>query len=79
MFIINPVMGVASVQNSSYDIKEIIMIMPVIFVLTALLDLCVPKEKIIQYLGKEAKTKGRILSLVLGSVLAGPICAAFPL
>ena len=50
MFIINQNMGIASVKNSFYYIKEMIMIMPVIFVLTALLDLWVPKEKIMKYL-----------------------------
>ena len=79
MFIINQNMGIASVKNSFYYIKEMIMIMPVIFVLTALLDLWVPKEKIMKYLGKEAKTKGVVLSLALGSISAGPIYAAFPL
>lgn len=79
MFIINSGMGVASVKNSFYYIKEMIMIMPVIFVLTTLLDLWVPKEKIMKYLGKEAKAKGVVLSLALGSISAGPIYAAFPL
>jgi uncharacterized membrane protein YraQ (UPF0718 family) len=55
------------------------MIMPVIFILTALLDLWVPKEKIMHYLGKNAKLKGAFLSLLLGSISAGPIYAAFPL
>ena len=50
MFIIDQNMGIASVKNSFYYIKEMIMIMPVIFVLTALLDLWVPKEKIMKYL-----------------------------
>ena len=78
-FIINKNMGIASIKNSFYYIKEMIMIMPVIFVLTALLDLWVPKEKIMKYLGKEAKAKGVVLSLALGSISAGPIYAAFPL
>ncbi len=77
--IFNPSMGLASVQNSSYYIKEMLMIMPVIFVLTALLDLWVPKEKIMQYLGKDAKAKGVFLSFVIGSISAGPIYAAFPM
>lgn len=79
MFIINPNIGAASIKNSVYYIKEMIMIMPVIFVLTALMDLWVPKEKIMRYLGKEAKIKGIALSLALGSISAGPIYAAFPL
>ncbi|WP_312941580.1 permease [Oscillibacter sp.] len=62
-----------------YYIKEMLMIMPVIFVLTALLDMWIPKEKIMQYLGKDAKAKGVFLSFVVGSISAGPIYAAFPM
>lgn len=79
MFIMIPAMGMDSVKNSGYYIKEMLMIMPVIFVLTALLDMWVPKEKIMRYLGKEAKAKGVLLSFVVGSISAGPIYAAFPM
>lgn len=79
IFLINPNMGVTSIKNSAYYIKEMVMIMPVIFVLTALLDTWVAKEKITKYLGKEANAKGNILSFVLGSISAGPIYAAFPM
>lgn len=79
MLIINPAMGMDSVKNSGYYIKEMLMIMPVIFILTALLDMWVPKEKITRYLGKEAKAKGAFLSFVVGSISAGPIYAAFPM
>lgn len=79
MFIINPSMGIDSVKNSGYYIKEMLMIMPVIFVLTALLDMWVPKEKIMRLLGKDAKAKGIFLAFVVGSISAGPIYAAFPM
>lgn len=79
MFIANPAMGIESVKNSGYYIKEMLMIMPVIFVLTALLDMWVPKEKIMRYLGKDAGAKGIFLSFVVGSISAGPIYAAFPM
>lgn len=79
MFIVRPEMGVASVKESGYYIKEMLMIMPVIFVLTALLDLWLPKEKVIRYLGKESKAKGILFSFALGSVSAGPVYAAFPM
>ena len=39
MFIAKPAMGIESVKSSGYYIKEMLMIMPVIFVLTALLDM----------------------------------------
>jgi uncharacterized membrane protein YraQ (UPF0718 family) len=79
MLIINPTMGLESVKNSGYYIKEMLMIMPVIFILTALLDLWIPKVKIMRYLGKDAGVKGVFLSFVVGSISAGPIYAAFPM
>ena len=79
MFLVRPDMGVASVKNSVYYIKEMIMIMPVIFVLTALLDTWIPKQQIMRFLGRGAGIKGAVFALVLGSVSAGPIYAAFPL
>ena len=79
MFIAKPAMGIESVKSSGYYIKEMLMIMPVIFILTALLDMWVPKEKILRYLGKEAKAKGILLAFVVGSISAGPVYAAFPM
>ncbi len=79
MFIVKPYMGVESIKSSAYYIKEMLMIMPVIFILTALLDMWVPKEKIMKYLGKESKAKGVFLSFVVGSISAGPVYAAFPM
>lgn len=77
--LINPTLGVESVKNSVYYIKEMLIIMPVIFVLTALLDMWVPREKIMELLGKDAKAKGMLLAFVIGSISAGPIYAAFPM
>lgn len=78
IFILKPETGMAAVSNSGYYLKEMLMIMPVIFVLTALLDVWVPKETIMKYLGKQSKSKGVILSFLLGGISAGPIYAAFP-
>lgn len=79
LFVIRPDMGVSAIKNSGYYIKEMLIIMPVIFVLTALLDSWVPKHTIMKYLGKESRIKGLVLSFVLGAISAGPIYAAFPL
>jgi uncharacterized membrane protein YraQ (UPF0718 family) len=79
LFIFKTPLAITSIKNSGYYLKEMLMIMPIIFVLTALLDTWINKETIIKYLGKEAKAKGVILAFVLGSVSAGPIYAAFPI
>lgn len=79
LFIAKPAMGMESVKSSGYYIKEMLMIMPVIFLLTALLDMWVPKEKIMRYLGKDARAKGALLAFVVGSISVGPVYAAFPM
>jgi uncharacterized membrane protein YraQ (UPF0718 family) len=68
-----------SVRNSTYYIREMVLVMPAVFVLTALLDLWIPKDRILQFLGKDAGVRGILLSFLIGSLSAGPIYAAFPL
>lgn len=79
LFLIRADMGVAAVKNSGYYIREMLLIMPVIFVLTGLLDTWVPKQTIMKYLGRDAGFTGTVFSFVLGAISAGPIYAAFPL
>lgn len=75
---INKDLSITAFNNSGYYIKEMLMIMPVIFILTALLDTWVSRDAIIKYLGKDSKAKGVVFSFLLGSISAGPIYAAFP-
>lgn len=75
---IRPQTSVQGLKESVYYIKEMLMIMPAIFVLTALLDTWVPTQTIIKYLGGSSGAKGVVLSFVLGSISGGPIYAAFP-
>lgn len=79
LFILKFDYGVIAVKNSSYYIVEMLQIMPVVFLLTALLDAWVPRETIIKYLGEESKIKGTVFAFILGSISAGPIYAAFPI
>lgn len=78
-FILNPSIVSGALKSSIFFFREMLMIMPVVFILTALLDVWVPKEKITKYLGKGAGIKGIFFSFVLGSISAGPIYAAFPI
>ena len=78
LFIINTEKAMLSVNNSGYYLKEMLIIMPVVFLLTALIEAWIPKDMIINALGEESGLKGSFISLALGSVSAGPIYAAFP-
>lgn len=79
LFIFKMDYGILAVKNSSYYIIEMFQIMPVVFLLTALLDAWVPTETITKYLGADSKSKGILFAFILGSISAGPIYAAFPI
>lgn len=44
LFIINTEKAMLSVNNSGYYLKEMLVIMPVVFLLTALIEAWVPKD-----------------------------------
>ncbi len=73
-----PGKAVQAFQNSLYYVKEMLMIMPVILLLTSLITAWVPRKAIEDNFGKGSGIKGSILSFLLGSFSAGPIYAAFP-
>lgn len=73
-----PQKAVESSKNSMYYVIEMLQIMPVIFILTSLIEAWVPRETIIKSFGKNSGFRGSILSFILGSFSAGPIYAAFP-
>ncbi|SHH52805.1 permease [Caloranaerobacter azorensis] len=79
LFLVNTDKAILSVKNSMYYVKEMLEIMPAIFVITALIEKNVPKKVILNNLGENSGFKGIILSFILGSFSAGPIYAAFPI
>lgn len=78
LFIINTEKAIQSVGNTGYYLKEMLIIMPVVFLLTALIEAWVPKHLIMNALGENSGLKGSFISIALGSISAGPIYAAFP-
>lgn len=76
--IVSPQKASQSGNNSMYYIVEMLQIMPVVFVLTSLIETWIPREVIVSKFGENSGGKGIFYSLVLGSLSAGPIYAAFP-
>ena len=68
-----------ALNNSTYYLKEMAQILPVIFMLTVAIDVLIPKELIARRLGKKSGGVGVVLALAFGSLSAGPIYAAFPI
>jgi len=70
--------GLKAVTTTLYSFKEMILIIPPIFILLGLLDVWVPRETMVKYLGEGSGVKGMLISIFIGSAAAGPLYAAFP-
>lgn len=60
-------------------LKEIVLIMPAVFILMGLLEVWIPKDKIQKWLGSGSGIKGAALSFALGTLPTGPLYVAFPM
>lgn len=74
-----PEKGIEALNRTKYFLLEMVQILPVIFMLTVVIEAWIPKEVIVKRFGENSGFTGNVLSLVLGSISAGPIYAAFPI
>ena len=58
--------------------KEMIFILPAMFILIGLFDVWIPKEKVQKHIGESSGIKGTVLVMLLAFIQAGPLYAAFP-
>lgn len=75
---INKDIGFKAVNETLYSFKEMIQVIPPVFILLGLLDIWVPKETMTKYMGQGSGLKGIILAIFIGSAAAGPLYGAFP-
>ena len=78
VLIINLKTGLRALNVIGFSFKEMALVLPPIFILLGLLDVWIPKEKMMKYMGEGSGIKGIILAMIIGSVAAGPLYAAFP-
>ena len=76
--IFNLDLGMKFFSIAAYSFKEMALVIPPVFVLLGLLDIWVPREMMIKYMGEGSGFKGIILSIIIGSAAAGPLYGAFP-
>jgi len=65
-------------KNFRMFFMEMILILPLMFILIGLFDVWVPREKILHHLGPEAGVWGILWVILLATLQAGPLYAAFP-
>jgi uncharacterized membrane protein YraQ (UPF0718 family) len=76
--IINKGMGFDAFRTAGSSFKQMLTVLPPIMLLLSLMDVWVPREKMMRYMGKDSGFMGIFLSMLIGSLAAGPMYAAFP-
>ncbi|NSW93014.1 MAG: permease [Firmicutes bacterium] len=78
IILVNKELGFKALDITGYSLKEMVLVIPPVFILLGLLDIWVPREIMVKYMGKGSGIKGVILAILLGSAAAGPLYGAFP-
>ncbi|WPC43781.1 permease [Clostridium sp. JS66] len=78
LLIVKPSLGMNSLKGTRDNLKELLAIMPPIFLIMGLLDTWVEKETMIKFMGEGSGLKGIVIAFLLGSFAAGPVYVAFP-
>ncbi|MBN2559203.1 MAG: permease [Clostridia bacterium] len=76
--LLNREAGLRAINITAYSFKEMALVLPPIFILLGLLDVWVPRETMVRYMGEGSGLKGIVLAILLGSAAAGPLYGAFP-
>lgn len=79
LLFVTPETGRQSLTISFHSFLEMLTILPPIFVLMGLMDVWIPKQTMMKYMGKGAGIKGGIIAFLLGSFSGGPLYASFPI
>jgi uncharacterized membrane protein YraQ (UPF0718 family) len=70
--------GIAIGKNFRMFFMEMILFLPLMFILIGLFDVWVPREKITRHIGPGSGSQGIIWVILLAMLQAGPLYAAFP-
>lgn len=74
----NRELGLKTLRITGNSMKEVLLVIPPIFLLLGLLDVWVPRETMMKYMGEGSGIKGVLLAIFIGSAAAGPLYGAFP-
>ena len=78
VLIFNYNIGCKSIGNIKASFLQMISVLPPIMLLLGLMDVWIPRETLMKYMGNDSGALGVFLSILIGSIGAGPMYAAFP-
>ncbi|HCW04175.1 MAG TPA: permease [Clostridium sp.] len=75
---VNKDIGLGSLELAKGSFIQMIKVLPPIMILLGLIDVWVPRERMVRYMGDDSGLKGILLAMFVGMIGAGPMYAAFP-
>ncbi len=78
LFLVNRSIFNAAVETAVYGTREMLAVIPPIFILLGLLDVWVPRHVLTRFMGEGSGVKGTAVAFIMGSAAAGPLYGAFP-
>jgi len=75
---VNRGIGFKTFSLAGSSLKQMLSVLPPIMLLLGLMDVWIPREKMMKYMGENSGVLGVFLAIVIGSLAAGPMYAAFP-
>ncbi|NLN83576.1 MAG: permease [Firmicutes bacterium] len=79
LFVKTPEIGQTAMGITLKNVKEMLIVVPPIFLLLGLLDIWVERDTMMKYMGENSGIIGVVLAFLLGSMAAGPLYGSFPL
>ncbi|SCI82673.1 Predicted permease [uncultured Clostridium sp.] len=78
IYFVDSNLGINIFISTKSSIDQMLSVLPAIMILLALLDVWVPKEYFIKYMGSNSGVIGITLTFLIAFFSAGPMYAAFP-
>lgn len=78
IYILKPSIGQGAILNAKSSFFQMLSVLPPIMILLGLMDVWIPRETLIKYMGDDSGFSGIFLAILIGSLAAGPMYAAFP-
>ncbi|GAA0070562.1 permease [Clostridium sardiniense] len=78
LLFINYSIAVNTFESVKSSFLQMLSVLPPIMILLGLMDVWLPRETLVKYMGDNSGILGVFFSMLLGSLAAGPMYAAFP-
>ncbi|WP_195986385.1 permease [Clostridium sp. D53t1_180928_C8] len=67
-----------TINTATSSILQMLSVLPPVMILLGLIDVWIPREQLVKYMGNKSGVIGILLSMLIGSIAAGPMYASFP-